>query len=201
MTQTANHPMAQPPVLLIEDEPRYREMLQEAVAEMGFEVRGVGTAEQSLRALAQKPFGIAILDLNLPGMGGVDLLEIIRRDHSAIQFVILTGFGNLEDARRAMRCDVVDFITKPCQLDELELSLSRACNRWRRAVSMTAMAPDKPGAQPPASLSDVERTYILAAMKRHRGNRRAVATELGVSLRTLYNRLRDYRRLKYIDLP
>jgi len=201
MTRTPNPSIDQPAVLLIEDEPRYREMLQEAVAEMGFEAQGVGGAEQSLRAMSQKRFGIVVLDLNLPGMGGMDLLEIIRRDHAQTQVIILTGFGSLEAARKAMRCDVVDFITKPCQLEELELSLNRARDRWRRTLAAGDQRPQATAPHAPPSLFDLERATILAALKRHRGNRRAVATELGISLRTLYNRLRDYKRLKYIDPP
>ena len=197
MNESTVYPMTHPAVLLVEDEPRYREMLTDAVTGMGFEVRGVPTAEQARAHYArQHPFGVVVLDLNLPGMNGMDLVEIIRREHPNVQIVILTGFGTLESAKKAMRCDVVDFMTKPCQLDELELSLSRAVARRRRAVT----ASESPGftAEPASrvSLDEVERSHIMAAMKRHSGNRRAVANELGISLRTLYNRLRDYKQLK-----
>jgi DNA-binding NtrC family response regulator len=196
MTEFCTHPMAQSVVLLVDDEPRYREMLIEAVGGMGFETRGVGSSEQALRALAEQSFGIVVLDLNLPGMNGMDLMKIIRRDYPTIQIVILTGFGNLEAAKKAMRCDVVDFITKPCQLDELELSLSRAQTRRRRAMTPSLGMAEMDVENSTVSLDEVERTHILAAMRRHQGNRRAVADELGISLRTLYNRLRDYKELK-----
>jgi DNA-binding NtrC family response regulator len=196
MNETMTYPMTHPAVLLVEDEPRYREMLAEAVTGMGFEVRGVPTAEQALRILAQNQFGVVVLDLNLPGMNGMDLVQIIRRDHPQIQVVILTGFGTLESAKKAMRCDVVDFITKPCQLDELELSLSRAVARRRQAVATPTTALFNAGHAARVSLDEVERSHIMSAMKRHQGNRRAVAGELGISLRTLYNRLRDYKQLK-----
>jgi DNA-binding NtrC family response regulator len=194
VTSNPLHPMNQPAVLLVDDEPRYREMLVEAVTGMGFEARGVATAEQSLRALAQHPYGIVVLDLNLPGMNGMDLLEVIRREYPLVQLVILTGFGNLEAAKKAMRHDVVDFITKPCQLDELELSLSRAVRRRRASSPTTSAGIPQFGTEPSTSLEEIERSHILAAMKRHRGSRRAVAAELGVSLRTLYNRLREYKQ-------
>jgi DNA-binding NtrC family response regulator len=193
--------MNHPAVLLVDDEPRYREMLVEAVTGMGFEARGVATAEQALRALALHSYGIAVLDLNLPGMNGMDLLEIIRRDYPLVQLVILTGFGDLDAAKQAMRRDVVDFITKPCQLDELELSLSRAVSRRRASSPIALSGISQFGMEPSVSLEEIERSHILAAMKRHRGNRRAVAAELGVSLRTLYNRLRDYKHTNSFAAP
>src|SRR5665213_2733648 len=98
----------QPNVLLIEDEPRYREMLSEAIAAMGFGVRGTATSEQALRALSTSTYEVAILDLNLPGMNGMDLFEISHRDYPLLQVIILTGFGSLDAAKRAMRLDAVD---------------------------------------------------------------------------------------------
>lgn len=173
-------------------------MLQEAVTGMGFEVRGAASAEQGLRALAQGGFGVVVLDLNLPGMSGMEVMEIIRRQYPNVQVVILTGFGSLDAARKAIRQDVVDFITKPCQLDELELSLSRAFARWRRGLGSINRDDPTLSSSTPTPLDVVERSHILASMKRHHGNRRAVAGELGISLRTLYNRLKEYKQIKSV---
>src|SRR5207248_791218 len=66
-------------VLLVEDEPRLREMLVRAVTDMGFEAHGVGSGEAALRAIEEKPFEVVVLDLNLPGMDGMELFEALRR--------------------------------------------------------------------------------------------------------------------------
>src|SRR5215218_7015889 len=80
-TQT-NHPQVTMNVarhvLLVEDEPRLREMLVRAVSDMGFEPHGVGSAEAALRAMDEKPFEVVVLDLTLPGMNGMDLFERLR---------------------------------------------------------------------------------------------------------------------------
>lgn len=116
--------------------------------------------------------------------------------------VILTGFGTLEAAQRAIQLGVVEFLTKPASLGDLEKALHRA---WR---SLSANAPDNiPGERPipadkpadagtaPAAgrLQDLEREWILAALERHGGNREAAAAQLGISVRKLYYRLCDYQ--------
>src|SRR5437773_2230337 len=68
-------------VLLVEDEPRLREMLLRAVTDMGFDVHGVSTAEGAIRAMNERASEIVLLDLNLPGMGGMELFGAIRRAH------------------------------------------------------------------------------------------------------------------------
>lgn len=116
-------------VLLVEDEPRLRDMLLRAVREMGFDVSGASSAEQALRLLEQRPHPVMIVDLNLPAASGMDLIRTARQRWPHIQPIILTGFGDLDAARQAIHLDVVDFLTKPCGLGDLELALDRAFQR------------------------------------------------------------------------
>src|SRR5947209_7225156 len=128
-------------VLLVEDEPRLREMLLRAILEMGFEAIGTGTGEMALRVLEKQTFDTIIIDLNLPGMGGMDLLERVHERWPALQAVILTGFGDLEAAKKAIHLDVVDFLTKPCSLSELETALGRASARRLQKVDRETSEP------------------------------------------------------------
>jgi DNA-binding NtrC family response regulator len=162
------------------------------------------------------PPSILVVDLNLPGMSGLDFLELVHRRWRGTAAIILTGFGDLDAARRAMHLDAVDFLTKPCPLGDLEVALDRARRRSQpQAASLKgpllahppapeqpmnlAAAADAPDAQELAAdrarrLDEVERLHILAALKRHGGNRTATARELGISLRTLYYRLSEYQK-------
>jgi DNA-binding NtrC family response regulator len=192
-------------VLVVDDEPRMREMLSRAITEMGFEASAAGSAESATRLLEQSPPDILLLDLNLPGASGMEMFEIIRRRWPHTQVIVLTGYGDLETAKKAIHLDVVDFLTKPCALGLLEQALERA--RQRRAAFATprvAVEPveEEPEPLPAAAavdselLENVERNHILAALQRHGGNRAATAAELGISLRTLYYRLEKYQRDK-----
>jgi DNA-binding NtrC family response regulator len=196
-------------VLVVEDERRLREMLLASLQEMGMTPTGAPTAEGALKLLGQGSFAVALIDLNLPGMSGMEFCEIVHRRWPAIQMVILTGFGDIEAAKRAIRLDVVDFLTKPCGMDELEVALGRARQRWidhwmAELQQVEASAPHSPRVAvpsaevtPPQSVTSVEameRQLILAALERHHGNREAAAVEVGISVRKLYYRLQQYQR-------
>jgi two-component system response regulator RegA len=115
--------------------------------------------------------------------------------------VILTGFGDLEAAKKAIRLDVVDFLTKPCSLAELETALGRASARRLQRVDRDSAPQSSMPAESgtPMLLEELERKHILATLQRHAGNRAETATELGISLRTLYYRLGEYQRLGLME--
>jgi DNA-binding NtrC family response regulator len=178
-----------------------REMLLRAVQEMGFAASGVGTAELALKALDQPDAPqIILMDLNLPGMDGLEFMQRARARCPQAAMIVLTGFGSLEAAKMAIRYDAVDFLTKPCRLDELETALARAQLRIRSAAPLPAAiehvaeTPNVFTTDGIGTLEDVEREQILAALERHAGNRAATAAELGISERTLYYRLARYSR-------
>lgn len=183
-------------VLIVDDETRLRDVLARAIASWGFDVVGARTAEEALKLASASRFDVSIIDLNLPGIGGIDLFEKLRAIDPNHQVIVLTGFGNLEAARAAIRLDVVDFLEKPCPLGELEQSLYRASQRLVRELPKL---PDAPEPQPaPAdgmqTLEEVERDHIISTLRRLQGNRTATAQELGISRRTLQYKLTEYLR-------
>lgn len=180
-------------VLVVEDESRLRDMLVRAVNDMGFVATGVASGEAAIRQFEQKPSDIAILDLNLPGVGGMDVFERLRRAQPETQVIILTGFGDLEAAKKAIHFDAVDFLTKPCALGDLEVSLDRARTRLMKTAPELQPPPD-PDASPQNALEVVERNHILSVLEKNHGNRAATAQELGISLRKLYYRLEQYQQ-------
>jgi len=197
-------------VLLVEDENRLREMLTRAIHEMGFVPTAAPQAESALRLFEQRGergFDILIVDLNLPGITGLELLEQTHARWPLTQAIILTGFGDLDAAKQAIRLDVVDFLSKPCPLGELEVALDRARNRRLKAAGIdpASLTPptepeqpaveEEPADSPPVpSLEEMEQRHILAVLEKNHGNRTASASELGISLRKLYYRLGQYQK-------
>jgi DNA-binding NtrC family response regulator len=196
-----HHPSDPPRVLVVEDEPRLRDLLSDVLPDMGFACSAARTAEEAINIMAADPREIAIVDLNLPGMEGMEFFGLVRQRWPRTQVIILTGFGDLESARQAIHLNVVDFLTKPCHLGDLEVALARACQRWRgeQVLSPEAepAAPPPPGDAESASLADLERRHILAVLARHGGNRTTTAAELGISRRTLHYRLTEYASQGY----
>ena len=202
--ETANPTSRASRVLIVDDESRLREMLMRSAAEMGFDPVGVRSAEQALKLLEAEgdSVDIVLLDLNLPGIGGLEFLEQLHARWPGAQVIILTGFGTLESAKKAIRLDAVDFLTKPCPLEELEIALAKARQRRLDALPPSQLtgadngpseAHDDQDDPPPLTLEEVERLHITAALDRHGGNRAAAAAELGISERTLYYRLGQYQ--------
>lgn len=200
-------------VLIVEDEPRLRELLVRAATSWGFATTGARSGEESLRLMQVEPRHIVIMDLNLPGeMDGIQALGAIHERWPKTAAIILTGFGDLSSAKKAIHLDVIDFLTKPCHLGDLEVAMDRARRRVAPPVKpkiapvksidppefKPAPAAASSGAGAPKTLEELEREHILDALARHGGNRAATATELGISLRTLYYRLGEYQQKGYL---
>lgn len=190
------HPkqIAEARVLVVEDEVRLRDLLLRALAGWGFEAAAAKTGEEGLRLHDEKPFDIAILDLNLPGIDGMETLRRLREKAAHLQAIVVTGFASIDAAKQAVHLDVVEFLTKPAHLGELEQALDRALRRMAPTPPSIIDTPDLPPPSAGMTLEEVERQHILVALRRNNGNRTATAQELGISRRTLYYKLEEYQK-------
>jgi DNA-binding NtrC family response regulator len=189
-------------VLIVDDEARLRELLLDVIPDMGFPAIAARSAEEAKRLMETDPCDILLLDLRLPLMCGMDFFEYVRVRWPGAQVIILTGFGDIEAARKAIHLDVVDFLSKPCHLQDLEVALNRARERVCNRPPISPLAHDGKTAAllltdaNNATLAESEKRQILAALARNDGNRTAAATELGISRRKLHYRLNEYRNKK-----
>jgi DNA-binding NtrC family response regulator len=179
-----------PHVLVVEDESRLRELLLDVIPDMGCTATAARSAEEAIRIIETDPPNIIMLDLQLPGMSGMELFERLHQQLPDMQVIIMTGFGDLESARQAIRMNVVDFIAKPFHLRDVELALDKARKRIPREKQRAEPLESTPQS-PARTLADAERQMILAALERHGGNRTAAAMELGISRRKLHYWLRE----------
>jgi len=170
-------------VLIVEDEVRLRDLLLDVVPDMGFDAVAARSAEEALRLMETDAREIVMLDLQLPLMGGMELFAKMREQWPDTQVIIMTGFGDLETARQAIQLDVVDFISKPFHLRDVEVALDRARKRVPLEHATVEESTEK---SMPQTLAETERQAILAALDRHDGNRTAAAAELGISRRKLH---------------
>jgi two-component system response regulator RegA len=193
-------PKTDPRVLIVDDEPRMRELLTRAVTGWGFEVFAAKSGEEAMRLAAEHPPHIALLDLDLPGLGGLETFKKLRERQPDLQGIVLTGFGSLDAARQAIHLDVVEFLTKPAPLGDLEHALDRAIRRLAPPLPTPPIIPDlmadpsDDASDAGQTLAEVERRHILETLSRNSGNRTATAAELGISRRTLYYKLAEYQR-------
>lgn len=117
-------------VLIVEDDPAHRELLVEMVAQWGYDVVPVGTAEEAEYAARKRPIDAAIIDVFLPGRSGVALMSSLRRKFPE---AVLIGTSALSDAAMARRCKGLGadlFIGKPIQPEALAQALVSPHRTW-----------------------------------------------------------------------
>jgi len=118
-------------VLVVEDDAGHRELLREELTEAGYPVTAVATAEEALAALRERTFSLVISDLRLPGADGFAVLERIRTLVPAPGFIMLTGFGTIDQAVAALKAGADDFLTKPIDLEHLRIAADRVLQTRR----------------------------------------------------------------------
>ena len=115
-------------VLLVDDDLAFRTVLADELGRLGFEVASAGSGEDGLRAAQREP-QVILLDLQLPGVNGMDVLKRLREAQSSSEVILLTGHGSIDSAIEAIRMGAFDYVVKPCPLDELEVRIQRALER------------------------------------------------------------------------
>src|SRR5579884_3909169 len=116
-------------VLFVDDEKPLQEFMRSELPRLGHEVTVCPDGKAALKALEKGTFDAAILDLRMPGMSGIEVLEHLKKVSPDTEAVVMTGHASMETAIEAMRLGAFDYITKPCKLVEIEALLTRVAER------------------------------------------------------------------------
>jgi two-component system response regulator AtoC len=135
-------------ILLIDDENSFRTLIGRELERAGYEVEGAGGIEEGRRALARRGFDVVLLDVRMPDGSGLEMLPEIKEQWPTTEVVMLTAFGTVEEAIRAMKQGAYDFLTKPCKLAELEAVLEKALEKQSLQRSNTALSIEVERLQP-----------------------------------------------------
>jgi DNA-binding NtrC family response regulator len=124
-------------VLIVEDEEIVRQLLTGLLREEGYAVDAVATGEDALKALDRELYDLVLLDLNLPGMHGMNVLSAAPALQTDAEFIVMTAFGSVDNAVEAMKLGAFDYVNKPFRTEELLLTLERALQQTalRREVA------------------------------------------------------------------
>ena len=123
-------------VLIVDDEATLARNLAAYLERNGFDVRVAGSGEEGLQQFAEFRPDVVLLDHNLPGISGLEVLERLRKGDTQVPVVLMTGFGGIEVAVQALKLGAADYLTKPVSLGELKLLVQRLLdhNRLERTV-------------------------------------------------------------------
>jgi DNA-binding NtrC family response regulator len=121
-------------ILIVEDDADFRDSSVRWMQRKGHTVSAAASGAEGMSLADRQHFDVAVLDMNMPGMNGIELLQRIREAGFDMEVIILTGQGTIELAVQAMKMGACDFLTKPCPLGDLEhhCHLARERGRLRR---------------------------------------------------------------------
>ena len=113
-------------ILVVDDEQLIRWSLEQNLKKQGYEVMTAGSGEDALRLLREEAPDLMLLDIQLPGISGMEVLEKVKEMEEEIIVIMVTALGVLETAVKAMRIGAYDYINKPFNLDELAIVIRKA---------------------------------------------------------------------------
>jgi len=113
-------------VLIVDDDESVRWVLKKALEKEGVETVLARDAQEGFRALAENGIALVLMDIRMPGMSGLDALEKIRQEGRSVEVIIMTAQATMQNAIEAMRRGAYDYITKPFDIDEVNLLVKKA---------------------------------------------------------------------------
>lgn len=116
-------------LLIVDDDLELRETLVTRFARQNFAVQSAGNGEEALSIAQRRNFDVAIFDMMMPGMTGLELLEKFKAGHPECEIILLTGQGSIESAVEAMKLGAFDYLQKPFALKDLEAVAAKAYDR------------------------------------------------------------------------
>ena len=124
-------------LLLVDDEEGYVNVLSNRLGKRNMEVTKSFSGSEAIQALRGQDFDVAVLDLKMEDMDGIEVLKIFKKIVPKMPVIMLTGLGSEQAAREAIEFGAFDYLTKPCELEEL-------VEKIREAVRQPLPGPDIP---------------------------------------------------------
>lgn len=150
-------------VLVVDDEPGIRELLAQILVDEGYTVATVATGEEALGALSREIFDVVLLDVQLPGLNGLEILRQLKASGNRVPVVMISGHATVEQAVEAVREGAADFLEKPLGLERVLVTVGNVLERSRLAqrlqeeeeeVELTGVSP---------AILELRRQILLAA--------------------------------------
>ncbi len=118
-------------LLVVDDDAEFRSTMARWFTRSGHRVQEAPGGEEALALAERRQFAVAIVDLMMPGISGLELLEKLKAVDSGCEVIMLTGEATVETAVKAMKLGAFDYLTKPCSLAELDALVEKATERWK----------------------------------------------------------------------
>jgi len=121
-------------VLVVDDEAQTREILSTALTRIGFDVSAAGDGASALEMANKENYSVAIVDLNMPGLSGIETVQLLKQNDPTIEVIVFTGYPSLESSLDAIHNQVFGYICKPADKETLERAVQHAAERRRLII-------------------------------------------------------------------
>lgn len=122
-------------ILIVDDEEELVSALVERLKLRGFRATGVVRGDDALSFLEQQECDVVLLDVKMPGLGGLEVIRRIKRDRPGVEVVLLTGHGSVKSVEEGMALGAFDYLMKPVKIDNLVRVLAAAGARRDKDAS------------------------------------------------------------------
>src|SRR6185369_4418709 len=171
----------EPTVFVVDDDPGIRDSVTWLFQSVGLRVETYGSAQEFLDIYVTSRPGCLILDVRLPGMGGLDLLEALRRRGATLPVIVVTAFGEVHSAVRAMKGGAIDVMEKPTRDQVLLDRVQQALDLDRRTRATLATRSEAAARYARLTKRELEVLRLLIAGKPNK----VIASELKLSPKTV----------------
>ena len=118
-------------VLFVDDEEELVSTVTERLDLRGIDATGAVSGEEALTLIEQQPFDVVVLDVRMPGLGGLNVIKRIKQSHPELEVILLSGHGAKEDVETGLRLGAFAYLQKPVDLENIIAILHRAAARGR----------------------------------------------------------------------
>jgi len=118
-------------IIIADDDKNLRKVLANELFEEGFNVAEADDGIKAVGLIEKNEYDVLLLDLNMPGLGGLDVLEKIKELEIPVEVIILTAHATISTAVEAMKMGAYDYLTKPFQIEELKMIIEKAYEKKR----------------------------------------------------------------------
>ena len=169
-------------ILVVDDEHLIRWSLEQNLRKQGYEVHTSGTGEDALKLAREEQPELVLLDIHLPGISGLEVLEKIKAFDEEIIVIMVTAHGGLETAVNAMRMGAYDYINKPFNLDEMSLVIKKALDTFDLRREVAGLRSEHKKIGPPSIVGNGRHMkHVLEMMGRVAKSEAATVLVLGES--------------------
>ncbi len=127
-------------IMLVDDEERYLSTTSRLFERKGYYVVTASSGAEALAKLRDSSIHVVILDVKMPGMDGMEILQTIKRDFPLVEVIMLTGHGTMESAVEGLKAGATDYLVKPADIDELIKRAEQAFEKRLRVEEKIRMA-------------------------------------------------------------